>query len=115
MIPTQVTYRGMQRSAALEQEVADRIDKLGRSGEKILSCKVSIEATAPYAKGHVFNVHAKAMTAHGEVMVSSDDDRKGNHDDAYVAVRHAIDTLLRRVQESRDRRRSLRLHHRAAS
>lgn len=115
MIPLQVTYRGMERSASLEQEVADRIDKLGRSGETILSCKVSIEATTPFAKGHVFNVHAKAMTTHGEVVVSSDEDRKDNHDDAYVAVRHAIDTLLRRVQEARERRRSLRMHHRAAS
>ncbi len=102
-VPLQVTYRGMERSEALEQKISERVEKLTKTGERILDAHISVEASSPHNRGHVFNVHAVVRTAHGEVVVSNDNDPKGNHEDAYLAVRDAMDSLHRRVQELREK------------
>lgn len=102
-VPLQVTYRGMSRSEALEEKIAERIDKLTKTGERILDAHVSVEASQPHNRGHVFAVHAVVRTPHGEVVVSNDKDPKGTHEDAYLAVRDAMDSLHRRIQEIREK------------
>lgn len=102
-IPLQVTYRGMSRSEALEEKIAERVDKLTKTGERILDAHVSVEASQPHNRGHVFAVHAVVRTPHGEVVVSNDKDPKGLHEDAYLAVRDAMDSLHRRIQELREK------------
>lgn len=98
-VPLQVTYRGMTRSEALEEKIAERVEKLTKTGERILDAHISVEASQPHNKGHVFAVHAVVRTPHGEVVVSNDKDRHGDHDDAYLAVRDAMDALHRRILE----------------
>jgi len=102
-VPLQVTYRGMSRSEALEEKIAERVDKLTKTGERILDAHVSIEASQPHNNGHVFAVHAVVRTSHGEIVVSNDKDPKGTHEDAYLAVRDAMDALHRRIQEVREK------------
>lgn|GEM_PF-2469733 len=102
-IPLQVTYRGMSRSEALEEKIAERVEKLAKTGERILDAHVSVEASQPHNRGHIFAVHAVVRTPHGEVVVSNDKDPKGSHEDAYLAVRDAMDSLHRRIQEMRDK------------
>ena len=102
-VPLQVTYRGMDRSEALEERIAERVDKLTKTGERILDAKVSVEASQPHNRGHLFSVHAVVRTPHGEFVVSNDKDPTGSHEDAYVAVRDAMDALQRRIIEKRER------------
>lgn len=103
-IPFQVTYRGMSRSEALEAKIDERVQKLHKTGERVLDVHVSVEASQPHDRGHVFNVHAVARTSSlGEVVVSNDRDPSKQHDDAYIAVRDAMDSLHRRMQEQRAR------------
>ncbi len=102
-VPLQVTYRGMSRSEALEEKITERIEKLTKTGERILDAHVSVEASQPHNRGHVFSVHAVVHTPHGEVVVSNDRDPSGTHEDAYLAVRDAMDALHRRILEMRER------------
>ncbi len=102
-VPLQVTYRGMSRSEALEERIAERVEKLTKTGERILDAHISVEASQPHNRGHVFSVHAVVHTPHGEIVVSNDRDPSRQHEDAYLAVRDAMDALHRRILERRDR------------
>lgn len=110
-VPLQVTYRGMSRSEALEEKISERVDKLAKTGERILDAHVSVEASSPHNRGHVFNVHAVVRTPHGEIVVSNDKDPKGLHEDAYLAVRDAMDALHRRILEIREKELARRHGH----
>jgi hypothetical protein len=43
LIPTQVTFRGLARSAALEAEIRERIDWLEQFYADIVRCRVLVE------------------------------------------------------------------------
>lgn len=108
-IPLQVTFRGMDRSEAVEERISEKVAKLARTGVKITDCKVVIEADPNPGKGFRFQVHAKAeVPGHGELVASNDSDPEHQHDDVYVAIRDAMDALHRQLEDLHDKRASHR-------
>lgn len=99
-VPLQITFRGMEGSTAIEEKVRDRVDKLGRSYDRITSCHVLIEAPhAHHQKGGIFHVRIDLIVPHGEIVVSRDNDQNHAHEDVYVAVRDAFEAAQRQLDD----------------
>ena len=106
-LPVQITYRGMESSAALDDAVRDRAAKLEQFHPRITSCRVVVEQPAHHKrKGREFVVHVDIMVPGGEVAVTRD-----HHEDVYVALRDAFDAARRKLEDfAREQRGDIKHH-----
>ncbi|MGE0358948.1 MAG: VTT domain-containing protein [Burkholderiales bacterium] len=94
-LPVQVTYRGMDSSAALDAAVREKAAKLEEFHPRIMSCRVVVEETARHkAKGKPFEVHVDLKVPGGEIAVTREHDT-----DVYVALRDAFDAARRKLED----------------
>ena len=123
LTPT-ITFRGMDRSEALESEIRARIHKLETYYRSIMGCRVLVElAQRHHATGNRYHVRIDLTVPGEEIVVTHDASlhataqdiglekaRKADEPDperkhARVAVREAFDIARRRLQDYGRRQR----------
>jgi len=106
-LPVQITYRGMESSAALDDAVREKAAKLEQFHPRITSCRVVIEQPAHHkAKGKEFVVRIDLTAPGGEIAVNRD-----HAEDVYVALRDAFDAARRKLEDFAREQRGDVKHH----
>jgi len=107
--PLQITFRNMDSSEALEAEIRRRVDKLSKTYEQIVSCRVVVEAPPQHRrKGGLFKVGIDITCPEGKVMVNREPSaRDHSHEDVYVALRDAANAAGRQLEEYNRRHQGL--------
>jgi ribosomal subunit interface protein len=94
-IPLQITLRGVDHSAALEDHIRDKAKKLDGFFNHIMSCRVVVEVPHKHHRqGKHFNVRIDIGVAGGEIAVNRDD-----AEDIHVALRDAFDAAKRQLED----------------
>ncbi len=103
----QVTLRDISPSAAVEDYIRERAAKLDAFYEKIMSCRVVVEAPVRHhRKGGPYKVRIDLTVPGDELVVNRQSD-----DDLYVAIRDAFDAARRRLEDyARRQRGSVKAH-----
>ena len=107
----EVTFRNVQSSSWLEQEIRERAEKLDTYCPKIIACRVLVAKPHRYnVNGTRFNVHIDIVVPGEEIAVShSPHFRKQSEDglgkDIRTVVRDAFAAAKRQLQEYVRRRR----------
>ena len=111
-LPLQVTFRDMPRSDAVEAKIQERVDKLDKFYDRIMSCRVVIEAPhTHHHQGKRYHVRIDLTVPHGELVVSKDQHADRTHEDVYVAVRDAFDAAQRQLKNYvRKQRHDIKTH-----
>ena len=111
-LPLQVTFRNMKPSEAIEANIRNRAAKLERYYERIVSCRVAVEADhRHHNKGNLFHVRIEVGTPGGQLVASREPHLHHSHTDAYVAVRDAFNAIQRQLQSfAGPRRRKVKNH-----
>ncbi len=100
-LPLQITARNIELTEAIEQAVRDRARKLERFYDRIVSCRVVVDAPHRHQKkGVMYNACIDITVPGSEVVV-----KREPHEDLYVAIRDAFDAARRQLQEISSRRR----------
>lgn len=99
-MPLEITFRRMDPSDALRQNIEKHAARLERFAGDILSCDVVVEAVDhSHRKGNLYNVHIH-LTLPGTTLDAGHtrpDDH--SHEDPYVAARDAFDAMRRRLED----------------
>ncbi len=96
---TQVVFRNIEYSAAVEFAVHKRLEKLGRYCDEIQSLKVTLETPHNnHHKGKVYHVGVEALVPNHDIVVTHDQHDKHSHEDIYVAIRDAFNAVERRLK-----------------
>lgn len=112
--PVEITFRNMGRSEAMEARVRQRVDKLDRWFEGLLSCRVAIEADhRHHHKGNLYHVRVDVVVPGAELVAGREPHEDHAHEDAYVAIRDAFDAVTRRLEDWARKRRGDVKHHEA--
>jgi ribosomal subunit interface protein len=99
-VPVQVTFRNMDRSEAVEANVLERTEKLERFFDRIISCKVVIEAPhRRHNKGKLYNVRIDLVVPGKELIVNRNGPKNPAHEDVYVAIRDAFNAAARVLED----------------
>ena len=111
-IPLQITWRGIQPSAALEADIRRKAAKLEQFSHHILRCKVMVEAShRHHHQGNLYRLHLVMTLPHREIVITRDPAKKHAHEDMYVAIRDAFDAAGRQVQDyARHRQGNVKQH-----
>src|SRR2546423_10519600 len=106
-LPLQVTFEGFSHSDAVEAAVRKKAEKLERFSHNIVSCRVAVALPEKHKhQGMLYSVRID-LTIPGRELVSS----RKQHEDVYVALRDAFDSMGRMLEETvRKRRREVKAH-----
>lgn len=103
---TQVVFRGVDHSDAVEEAVQKRAEKLERFSDQIQSLRVTVESPHNnHHKGKVYHVGVEAFIPNHDIIVNHDQHDKHAHEDIYVAIRDTFDAVERQIKEINDKRR----------
>ncbi|HEU4341609.1 MAG TPA: HPF/RaiA family ribosome-associated protein [Candidatus Binatia bacterium] len=139
-IPLQVTFRNMAPSEAIEANIREKAKKLGSFYNRIMSCRVIVEAPhRHHRKGKAYEVRIDLTVPGGELVInraptrleaaklsllqrsekelteSRKPSRHGAHEDVYVAIRDAFSAAGRKLQDhARRQSGAVKIHEAAA-
>lgn len=95
-----IVFRNLERSEALEENIADRLAKLDKLFDHITTTRVVIEEAHHHKhQGKLFHVTIHVHVPDKELVVSHDKHDKPEHEDAYIAVRDAFNAMERQVTD----------------
>jgi len=106
-LPLQVTLRDVSPSEAVEGYIRERAAKLDSFYDRIMSCRVVVEAPVRHhRKGGPFKVRIDLTVPGDELVVNRQRD-----EDLYVAIREAFDAMRRRLEDhARRQRGAVKVH-----
>lgn len=99
-VPLEIAFNNLDPSENLERRVRERVDKLHRFFDRIVSCRVAIEV--PHrSRAHplAYHVRVEVREPEKDLVVSRDPGNRDGHFDPYVAVRDAFDAMDRQLEE----------------
>jgi|SRR5579859_4260864 len=116
-IPIQITFRGIERSPAIEEYVRQRAAKLATFSERITGCHVALEAPHQHRRhGRQYRILIDLTVPGSELVVSRTPSEGSLHEDVYAAIDDTFDdagrVLRDHVRKQRARRRSVGSHDR---
>lgn len=105
-LPLQIVFRNMQPSPAVEAKVRERVDKLEKMYDRIMSRRVVVEERhRHHHQGNLYHVRVDLTVPDSELVAHSDDE------DVYVAVRDGFDAVRRQLEDyARCRRGEVKTH-----
>jgi ribosomal subunit interface protein len=99
-VPLEITFRGLQHSDAVESRIREKAAKLEQFCEKIISCRVAVEAEHHHQhQGNLYKVRIDLSVPQRQIVVSRDHHDKQSHEDLYVALRDAFSAATRQIEE----------------
>lgn len=108
---TQVVFRGIDHSPAVEEAVHKRVEKLERFSDQIHSIRVILESPHNYHhKGNVYHVGVEATIPNRDIVVTHEQHDKHAHEDIYIAIRDAFNAFERRLKSVYGKQRSKERH-----
>jgi ribosomal subunit interface protein len=115
-MPLQISFRDMEPSAAVETKIRERAAKLDRYYDRIMGCRVVVEAPhRRHHQGKLYHVRVDLTVPQGELVVSREPVDRHTHEDVYVAIRDAFDAAQRRLADyARRQRGDIKIHEEAA-
>jgi ribosome-associated translation inhibitor RaiA len=100
--PLQITFRGMDPSEAIEQDIRRRALRLERMHPRLTRCHVVVDLPhRHHHKGNHYVVHLELATPLGEVSVTHDPPLAEERADFKAVIRDAFDAAARRLDRQR--------------
>jgi ribosomal subunit interface protein len=104
--PLQITFRGMDRSDAVEADIREKAAKLDTYCDCIMSGSVVIEQLHKHRRqGNLFHCRIDIKVPDAELVSSRQPDPHHSYQDAYVAIRDAFDSMSRQLKRYVKQRR----------
>lgn len=99
-IPVEITFKEIERSAAVEARIRELAAKLERVFDRVIRCDVMVETPHRHQhKGRQFHVRVRLTVPGGEIVASHDPGPDETHEDVYVAVRDAFNAAKRQLED----------------
>jgi cold shock CspA family protein len=99
-IPVEITFKEMERSAAVEDRIRELAGRLERVYDRVVRCDVMVETPHRHqSKGRQFHVRVRLTVPGGEIVASHDPGPYGAHEDVYVAIRDAFAAAKRQLED----------------
>ena len=116
-LPLQIAFRDMPPSEAVEAKIRERAAKLDRYYNRIMSCRVVVEAPhGRHHQGKLYHVRIDLTVPGGELLVRREPAAHHAHEDVYVAIRDAFDAAQRQLADyARRQRGDIKAHEPPAS
>jgi ribosomal subunit interface protein len=99
-LPVQISFRGMEASPAVERRIREKVAKLQRFHDRLMSCNVVVEARARRQhKGKQYRIGIDLRAPGFEIVVGRSGAKNRAHEDIYVALRDSFSAVGRQLED----------------
>lgn len=110
--PLRITFRGVTSSEALQQDIRKKLEKLEKLYDRITGCHVTVEmSNHRHHQGNIFHVKIDLFLPGKVIAFHHNPQHNQAHEDIYVALRDAFDTVQRRLEDHVHKLRHPFKHH----
>jgi ribosomal subunit interface protein len=110
-VPLQIRFHNMAASDAIEARVRERVARLERFFDSIISCRVTVEAPHKQPHRSTVGITIDIGVAGKEIVVKREGRHHESRDDAYLVIGTAFDAVERQLeQHARVIRREVKTH-----
>ena len=103
--PLQITFRNMKTSEAVEARIRKNVEKLEKSCDNLLGCRVVVEAPhAHHQKGGLYHTRIDLTIPAETIVVNREPDLHKGSTDVYVSIRDAFTAAERQLHKHSKRR-----------
>lgn len=104
--PIQIVFQNLEPSPAIEAAIRERAQKLDRFYDRIMHCRVVVEAPHKHHRqGMLYTVRIEVTVPDDKLLVTRDPAQDHAHEDVYVSIRDAFDAMRRQLEEFARKRR----------
>lgn len=101
--PLDIAFHNMPSSPEIEGEIRQRVDKLNRLFDRMIGCRVAVEAQhQQHRTGNVYDVHIEMVVPGGELVVSRQPKKakeKYANPDIHTSIRDAFAAAERQLKD----------------
>lgn len=102
----QITFHQIEHSDAVESRIREKIAKLEKFSDQIISCRVVVESPhRHHHKGKLYNIKIDLAIPGHEILVNHNSRLDHSHEDIYVAIRDSFNEAKRQLQQTIKRQR----------
>ena len=95
-----INFKNMDHSPAIEEIVANKVEKLEKRFKNLLSCDVVIEVPHHHSQGvHIPHVNIHVKMREGELMVNKESEQDKSHADINIAIRDAFKAMEHQMEK----------------
>jgi ribosomal subunit interface protein len=110
-VPIQIRFHNMAASEAIESKVRERVARLERFTDGIISCRVTVEAPHKQPHKSTLGITVDIGVRGREIVVKRELRHHEARDDAYQVIGVAFDAAERQLEEhARMQRRTIKSH-----
>lgn len=111
-LPLQITFRHLDPSEAIENNIRKHADELDQFYDHIMSCHVVVDAAHQHHhQGKLYQVHIDVTVPGREFVASREPGQHHAHEDIYVAIRDAFNAIRRQLEDhARKQRGKVKSH-----
>lgn len=88
--PIQITFRGMEASAGMEDAIRTKAQDLGKYFDRIVRCDVTVEAPSGHHRQGSYHVRVELGVPGPDIVASRGPGDDNAYEDAYLAIRDAF-------------------------
>lgn len=110
--PIKITYRNVDPSPAVEQDIRSRVEKLQAFDSRVHWCNVTVEAEGKHQhKGRIYRIGIHLGLPGKTITANRAGPHNPAHEDIYVAIRDSFNAVTRQVEDyARIRRDDVKTH-----
>ncbi|MDZ4737902.1 MAG: HPF/RaiA family ribosome-associated protein [Rhodospirillaceae bacterium] len=98
--PLEISFANVQHSPAIEAAIRERVDRLERFFDRIVSCRVVFEALQKsHRKGNQYQIKIFIVVPGREIVVDRAGPKDQAHEDWKVALRDSFEAATRQLEE----------------
>lgn len=102
----ELVFHNVDRSDAVEQKIRERLERLERYADEIISARVVVDCPHRHKRtGNLYQVGIEVGLPGEDVHVHRNSDDDHSHEDVYVAIRDAFDAAERQLKRRTETRR----------
>lgn len=111
-----ITFRNMDRDAAIEREIERHVEKLERFHDHITSCRVTVDVPHQHRQqGKLYSLHIDLKVPGDELVIAREQPRH-RHEDIHATIHDAFKAAERLLEERIERlSRHVKLHGQPAT
>jgi ribosomal subunit interface protein len=101
-----ITWRDIEPSAALGARIRELAQRLAKFNAEIIHCHVIIALPHKHShQGRTYEVRIEVTTPGAHLIAQHEHPERHSHEDPYVAVRDAFQTMRRQLEDLETKRR----------
>ena len=111
-IPLQITFHNIKKSEVLEKKIQERVNKLEKFFDHIISCRVVVDIPHKHkTKGNVYSIKIEIHVPNDEIVVTRSNELDKVHKFPTVMIKDAFNAAKRQLEDyARIVRRDVKKH-----